>query len=68
MGESYAVSAIKSAIDELMQASQFMAKHAYEKAGAASGAPGGEPPTTPPGGGGGKGGDDVIDAEFEVKK
>jgi molecular chaperone DnaK len=60
------VNAIKSAINELMQASEFMAKHVYEKAGAAGAAPGESPP--PPGGGGGKGGDDVIDAEFEVKK
>lgn len=60
------VNAIKSAINELMQASEFMAKHVYEKAGAAGGAPGGGTP--PPPGGGGKGGDDVIDAEFEVKK
>jgi molecular chaperone DnaK len=60
------VSAIKSAINELMQASEFMAKHVYEKAGAAGGAPGGSAPPPPPGGG--KGGDDVIDAEFEVKK
>ncbi len=59
------VNAIKSAINELMQASEFMAKHVYEKAGAAGAAPGAGP-TPPPGGG--KGGEDVIDAEFEVKK
>jgi molecular chaperone DnaK len=60
------VNAIKSAINELMQASEFMAKHVYEKAGAAGAAPGGQNPPPPPGAG--KGGDDVIDAEFEVKK
>ena len=58
--------AIKSAMAELEQASQAMTKHLHEKAGAA-GAPPHADGTTPPTGGG-KGGDDVIDAEFEVKK
>ena len=60
------VAAIKSAIAELEQSAQAMAKHVYEKGQGGPGAAGG--PTPPPGGGGGKGGDDVIDAEFEVKK
>ncbi len=60
------VAAINSAMGELEQASQAMAKHVYEKAGAAGANPGtGE--STPPPTGGAKGGDDVIDAEFEVK-
>jgi molecular chaperone DnaK len=64
--------AIKSAINELEQASHALSKALYE-AGAAAGAqqPGG-PQTPPPGGnGGGPGGDgddDTIDAEFEVKQ
>jgi molecular chaperone DnaK len=59
------VGAIKQAIDELQQASQAMAQHIH-RAGASAGAqPSGD------GAQGGKGGgkdDDVIDAEFEVKK
>jgi molecular chaperone DnaK len=61
--------AIKQAINELQQASHAMAQHLYAKA------PGGGPgqgPQQPPSGDGqsgqAKGKDDVIDAEFEVKK
>ena len=60
------VQAIKSAVSELEQASQAMAQHLYKK-GPEGGPAGAQTP--PPGpGGDGKGGDDVIDAEFEVKK
>jgi molecular chaperone DnaK len=59
------VAAIRSAMSELETASQAMAKHVYEKAGAA-GAGGSPPPSGDAGPA--KGGDDVIDAEFEVKK
>jgi molecular chaperone DnaK len=64
------VAAIKSAVGELEQASQAMATHIYKKGeGGDEGASTGGTPTPPPGpGSGGKGGDDVIDAEFEVKK
>ncbi|MGE3805274.1 MAG: molecular chaperone DnaK [Gemmataceae bacterium] len=65
------VAAIKQAIDNLMQASQAMAQHLYKDAGAAAGAAGGPPPGGPSGDGSegeSKGKDDVIDAEFEVKK
>ncbi len=57
------VAAIKAAVGELEQASQAMAQHVYAKA-APSGAEG-APPTH---GAGPKAGDDVVDAEFEVKK
>jgi len=57
--------AIKQATSDLITASQELAKHT-------SGGPGetGQPGAAPGQGGpaGGKGGDDVIDAEFEVKK
>jgi molecular chaperone DnaK len=59
------VGAIKQAIDELQQASQAMAQHIH-RAGASAGA---QP--SDDGAQAGKGGgkdDDVIDAEFEVKK
>jgi len=63
------VNAIKQAINELQQASHAMAQHLYAKA------PGGGPGQAqqpPPSGDGqqgqAKGKDDVIDAEFEVKK
>jgi len=60
------VQAIKSAVGELEQASQAMAQHLYKKS--PEGGPAGAQ-TPPPGpSGDGKGGDDVIDAEFEVKK
>lgn len=68
--------AIKQAINELQQASHAMAQHLYGKGpGGESGpsGPGGGPgPGSRPSGDGqqgqGKGKDDVIDAEFEVKK
>lgn len=56
--------AIKQATSDLITASQELAKHMSGgpgDAGQAGAAPGG-------GSSGGKGGDDVIDAEFEVKK
>ncbi|MDB5309544.1 MAG: dnaK 4 [Gemmataceae bacterium] len=61
------VAALKSATAELEAASNAMAQHLYAKAG--GGQPGGPDagPTTP-GGADKKGGDDVIDAEYEVKK
>ncbi|MGL6097957.1 MAG: molecular chaperone DnaK [Fimbriiglobus sp.] len=58
------VSAIKSATAELDTASQAMAQHLYSQ-GAAAGQPG---PGAAPAGEAKKGGDDVIDAEYEVKK
>jgi molecular chaperone DnaK len=62
------VAALKQAIGELEQASHAMAQHLYSKqqpgAGAAAGAQAGENGQQ----GGGQGKDDVIDAEFEVKK
>jgi molecular chaperone DnaK len=58
--------AIKQAIDNLQQASHAMAQHLYRQQ------PSGGPQTAGPSGDGteqGKGGkEDVIDAEFEVKK
>jgi molecular chaperone DnaK len=64
--------AIRKAIADLQQASHAMAQHLY---GSQPGGPGGPPPGGPapggpaPGGRDGKdGGDDVIDAEYEVKK
>jgi molecular chaperone DnaK len=60
--------AIKQAITELQQASHAMAQHLYSKGGEgeAAGAAGGQAP--PSGDGKAAGKDDVIDAEFEVKK
>ena len=57
------LAAVKAATAELQQASQAMSQHMYAKAGGAGGA-------TPSGGPEGKkdGPDDVIDAEYEVKK
>jgi molecular chaperone DnaK len=59
------VNAIRQALNNLQSAAQAMAQHVQRGEGGASGAGG-----TPPGGGrpGGGGKDDVIDAEFEVKK
>jgi molecular chaperone DnaK len=54
-------SAIRAAIDELMQATQAMSQHLYSQP---SGSPSADGPAA---GGGAKGKDDVIDAEFEVK-
>jgi molecular chaperone DnaK len=67
------VAAINQAISELEQASHAMAQHLYKQGGEAGpGGAGGGPTGGPDGsdgqGGGGKGKDDVIDAEFEVKK
>jgi molecular chaperone DnaK len=59
--------AIKQAVNDLMQASQAMAQHLYSQQGAPGAAPG-TGPGAAPGAGGQKGGDDVIDADFEVKK
>jgi len=56
------VNAIRQAVNNLQTASHAMAQHVGRGGG---GGGSGEPP---PPGGGGKGGDDVIDAEFEVKK
>ncbi|WP_459558476.1 Hsp70 family protein [Lacunimicrobium album] len=54
--------AIKSALDELTQATHALSKHIYEAANAQPGA-GGAPEASADAGGG----DDVIDAEFEKK-
>jgi molecular chaperone DnaK len=63
------LAAINQAVAELETASHAMAQHLYSKGQAAPGGPG---PGAQPSGdghtGGGKGKDDVIDAEFEVKK
>ena len=59
------LAALKSASAELEQTSNAMAQHLYSKAGAPGGPEAG--PTTP-GSAEKKGGDDVIDAEYEVKK
>jgi molecular chaperone DnaK len=59
------VQAIRQAVSDLHAAAQAMAQHMNRPGdGGTSPGAGGEPP--PGGGGGGK--DDVIDAEFEVKK
>lgn len=57
------LAAIKQAIGELEQASHAMAQHLYSKQPGPDGAA-----QQPPGDGKAKGKDDVIDAEFEVKK
>jgi molecular chaperone DnaK len=71
------VADIRRAIGELEQASHAMAQHLYKQggdggsAGGPSGGSGAGPGRGPQGNGGsgdGKGKDDVIDAEFEVKK
>jgi molecular chaperone DnaK len=70
-------SAIERAIGELEQASHAMAQHLYSRGqggpggagGGTGGGPGGGGPSAGPSGDGhGQGKDDVIDAEFEVKK
>ncbi|HZU37948.1 MAG TPA: molecular chaperone DnaK [Gemmataceae bacterium] len=66
-------SRIQAAINELQQASHAMAQHLYShgQGGADGGAgapPGGGGPQAGPTGDGQKGQEDVIDAEFEVKK
>jgi len=66
------VDAIKSAIDELEQASHALSKSLYESASAQAGqATGGPAPEGAAASGGGEasgGEDDAIDAEFEVKE
>jgi molecular chaperone DnaK len=58
------LAAVKAATAELETAANAMTQHLYSKAGQPG--PGG--PTASPGGPDKKGGDDVIDAEYEVKK
>ncbi len=60
------VAALKSATAELEQTSNAMAQHLYSKAGGAQSA--GPEAGATPSGGPKPGGDDVIDAEYEVKK
>jgi molecular chaperone DnaK len=65
--------AMKKATESLMEASQTIGKILYEEAARQQGgadASGGEAAgaTSPPGGGGDKKDEDVIDAEYEVKK
>lgn len=59
------VETIRTAVNELEQASHAFSKTLYEK-NAAAGEAGAAPPTG--GAGGDKPGDDAIDAEYEVKK
>jgi molecular chaperone DnaK len=63
------VAALRRAIGDLDQAAHAMSQHLYSQ-GAPDGGPTGGPtgPSAPPGGDGKSGKDDVIDAEFEVKK
>jgi len=61
------LAALKSATAELEQTSNAMAQHLYSQASPPPGAGGPEPGPTPSGSEK-KGGDDVIDAEYEVKK
>ncbi len=60
------VAAMKQALDALQQASHAMSQQLYK--GAQPGAGGPEAPGTASPAGGDKGKDDVIDAEYEVKK
>ena len=60
--------AVKSATAELEQVSNAMAQHLYSKAGQPGAAPGGDDQPTPGSAEKKGGGDDVIDAEYEVKK
>jgi molecular chaperone DnaK len=63
------LAAINQAVAELETASHAMAQHLYSKGQAGPGGPGpGAQPSGDGHAGGGKGKDDVIDAEFEVKK
>jgi molecular chaperone DnaK len=65
------VDAIKQAVDNLQQASHAMAQHLYSQQGAPGAGPGGPAAGGPPPAGDGhakEGKEDVIDAEFEVKK
>jgi len=59
------ITALKAANAELDTVSAAMAQHVYAKAG---GAPPGAEPEAPPTAGKKDGGDDVMDAEYEVKK
>jgi molecular chaperone DnaK len=54
------LAALKTAVAELDTASQAMAQHLYKAAGAGAATPSSEPEK--------KAGDDVVDAEYEVKK
>ncbi|MBX3398344.1 MAG: molecular chaperone DnaK [Gemmataceae bacterium] len=54
------LAALKSAVAELDTVAQAMAQHLYKAAGAGAATPSGEPEK--------KAGDDVVDAEYEVKK
>jgi molecular chaperone DnaK len=58
------LAALKTATSELETASTAMAQHVYAKAGGQPGAEPGPTPETPKK----DGGDDVMDAEYEVKK
>ncbi len=60
------VETIRTAVNELEQASHAFSKTLYEKNGAAG--EGAAPPTGNESAGGDKPGDDAIDAEYEVKK
>jgi molecular chaperone DnaK len=60
------LAALKAASAELEQVSNAMAQHLYSKAAPPAGGPDAGPTT--PGGAAKPGGDDVIDAEYEVKK
>jgi molecular chaperone DnaK len=62
------VNAIRQAIDELQQASHAMAQHLYSREQTASGAGASAGATGTTGDGKTQGKEDVIDAEFEVKK
>jgi len=59
------LASLKAATSELEQVSAAMAQHLYSKAGAP---PAGDAGPTTPGGASKPAGDDVIDAEYEVKK
>ncbi|MEW4486813.1 molecular chaperone DnaK [Thalassoglobus sp. JC818] len=60
--------AIKSALEDLEQATHALSKHIYEASNAAGGAEGAEPGAAPEADGSAAADDDVIDAEFEKKE
>jgi molecular chaperone DnaK len=64
------LAAVKAATAELETAANAMTQHLYSKAGQPGAGPGAGPTAGPagPAGPDKKGGDDVIDAEYEVKK
>jgi molecular chaperone DnaK len=62
------VAALRRAIGDLDQAAHAMSQHLYSQAEPGGGPTGPTGPSAPPGGDGKSGKDDVIDAEFEVKK